>query len=52
MKRCMEDKNLNLSQNDFEKPEGFNNKIELDCSKYKEDKEQEESIEIGEDDLQ
>jgi len=51
MKRCMEDPTLNLSQKEFEKPEGFNTKIELDCSKYKEDKEQEESIEMGEDDL-
>ena len=51
MKRCMADQTLNLSQKEFEKPEGFNTKIELDCSKYKEDKEQEESIEMGEDDL-
>jgi penicillin-binding protein 1A len=51
MKRCMEDPTLNLSQKEFEVPSGFNLKIELDCSKYKEDKEQEESIEMGEDDL-
>ena len=47
----MEDSNLKLSQKDFEIPEGFNTKIELDCSKYKEDKESEESIEMGESDL-
>jgi len=52
MKHCMEDKKLNLSQKNFDKPEGFNTKIELDCSKYKEDKDDDETIELGEDDVQ
>lgn len=49
MKKVYDDKSLKVSQDDFEKPEGFDNSIELDCSKYNEDKEQEESIEFGED---
>lgn len=51
MKRCMADTTLHLSQKEFQAPDGFNTKIELDCSKYKEGKEAEESIEIGEDDI-
>jgi penicillin-binding protein 1A len=49
MKKVYDDKSLKISQDDFEKPEGLDNSIELDCSKYNEDKEQEESIEFGED---
>ena len=49
MKKVYDDKSLKVSQDDFEKPEGLDNSIELDCSKYNEDKEQEESIEFGED---
>jgi len=49
MKKIYADKSLKVSQNDFEKPEGLDKKIELDCSKYNEDKEQGESIEFGED---
>ena len=47
----MADTTLHLSQKEFQAPDGFNTKIELDCSKYKEGKEAEESIEIGEDDI-
>ncbi|MFN7690965.1 MAG: penicillin-binding protein 1A [Bacteroidota bacterium] len=49
MKKVYDDKSLKVSQDDFEKPEGLDNSIELDCSKYNEEKEQEESIEFGED---
>jgi penicillin-binding protein 1A len=49
MKKVYADKSLKISQDDFERPEGFDSKIELDCSKYNEGKEQEESIEFGED---
>ena len=49
MKKVYADKTLKVTQNDFEKPEGLDLKIELDCSKYNEDKEQGESIEFGED---
>ncbi|MFN7845574.1 MAG: penicillin-binding protein 1A [Bacteroidota bacterium] len=49
MKKVYDDKSLKISQDDFEKPEGLDNSIELDCSKYNEEKEQEESIEFGED---
>jgi penicillin-binding protein 1A len=49
MKKVYNDKSLKVTQSDFEKPEGLDLKIELDCSKYNEDKEQEESIEFGED---
>jgi len=49
MKKVYDDKSLKIIQDDFEKPEGLDNSIELDCSKYNEDKEQEESIEFGED---
>lgn len=49
MKKVYADKTLKVSQDDFEKPEGLDLKIELDCSKYNEDKEQGESIEFGED---
>jgi penicillin-binding protein 1A len=49
MKKVYADKTLKVRQDDFEKPEGLDLKIELDCSKYNEGKEQEESIEFGED---
>jgi penicillin-binding protein 1A len=49
MKKVYADKSLKVTQNDFEKPEGLDLKIELDCTKYNEDKEQGESIEFGED---
>ena len=49
MKKVYADKALKISQNDFEKPKDLDIKIELDCSKYNEDKEQGESIEFGED---
>ena len=49
MKKVYADKSLKISQDDFEKPEGLDLKIELDCTKYNEDKEQGESIEFGED---
>jgi penicillin-binding protein 1A len=50
MKKVYEDKKLNLSQKDFERPEELNLKVELDCSKYNEDKQvEEESTEFGED---
>lgn len=49
MKKVYADKSLKVTQDDFEKPEGLDLKIELDCSKYNEGKEQEESIEFGED---
>lgn len=50
MKKIYEDKKLNISQKDFEKPEGLDIKVELDCSKYNEDKQiEEESAEFGED---
>jgi len=49
MKKVYADKSLKVSQNDFEKPAGLDLKIELDCTKYNEDKEQGESIEFGED---
>ena len=49
MKKVYADKSLKVTQDDFEKPEGLDLKIELDCTKYNEDKEQGESIEFGED---
>lgn len=49
MKKIYADKTLKVTQGDFEKPKGLDLKIELDCSKYNEGKEQEESIEFGED---
>jgi len=50
MKKIYEDKKLNISQKDFERPEGLDIKVELDCSKYNEDKQiEEESAEFGED---
>jgi len=50
MKKVYDDKRLNISQKDFERPEGLDSKIELDCSKYNQDKEsEEESTEFGED---
>ncbi|MCC6253266.1 MAG: PBP1A family penicillin-binding protein [Bacteroidia bacterium] len=49
MKKIYADKDLKISQGDFEKPEDFNSKIELDCSKYNEGKDLDESIEFGED---
>ena len=49
LKKVYADKSLKVTQNDFEKPEGLDLKIELDCTKYNEDKEQGESIEFGED---
>jgi hypothetical protein len=32
-------------------PDGINPKLELDCSKYNEDREQDENIEFGEEDV-
>jgi penicillin-binding protein 1A len=50
MKKVYEDKKLNISQKDFEKPEELDIKVELDCSKYNEEKQiEEESTEFGED---
>lgn len=40
MKKCLEDKTLNISKGDFVKPDGINPKLELDCSKYNEEKEE------------
>ena len=51
MKKCMNDATLNLSKGDFPVPEGINPKLELDCSKYNEDREQDENIEFGEEDV-
>jgi penicillin-binding protein 1A len=47
MKKCVEDKTLNLNQKEFTMPDGFNHKIELDCSKLNEDRETEENIDFG-----
>jgi penicillin-binding protein 1A len=49
MQKVYKDSKLNVSKEDFERPEGLDLKIELDCSKYNENKEEEESIEFGED---
>ncbi len=49
MKKIYADKSLKVSQDDFEKPDDLDIKIELDCSKYNEGKTQEENIEFGED---
>lgn len=49
MQKVYKDSKLNVSKEDFERPDGLDLKIELDCSKYNENKEEEESIEFGED---
>jgi len=49
MQKVYKDTKLNVSKDDFERPDGLDLKIELDCSKYNEDKVNEESIEFGED---
>lgn len=49
MKKIYADKSLKVSQGDFEKPENLDIKVELDCSKYNEGKDQDETIEFGED---
>ena len=40
-------KKLNLSTGDFTRPTGINPKLELDCGKYNEDREQSETIEFN-----
>jgi penicillin-binding protein 1A len=47
MKKCFADKKLNLSTGDFTRPSGINPKLELDCGKYNEDREQSETIEFN-----
>jgi penicillin-binding protein 1A len=49
MKKIYADKSLKVSQGDFEKPANLDIKVELDCSKYNEGKDQDETIEFGED---
>jgi penicillin-binding protein 1A len=49
--KCQNDKDLGFKGGDFVRPQGINPKLELDCSKYNEDKEQDETIHYDEDEI-
>lgn len=51
LKKCLGDTSLALKGEDFVKPAGINPKLELDCSKYNEEKDSEETIQYGEEEI-
>jgi penicillin-binding protein 1A len=50
-KKCQNDTSLAFKGEDFVKPAGINPKLELDCSKYNEDKDSEETIQYQEEEI-
>lgn len=51
LKKCLGDTSLAFKGEDFVKPAGINPKLELDCSKYNEEKDSEETIQYGEEEI-
>jgi penicillin-binding protein 1A len=51
LKKCLNDTSLAFKGEDFAKPAGINPKLELDCSKYNEDKDSEETIQYEEEEI-